>query len=133
MPFRYILPALLAEVDDAAAVLFLDADGEMIESAVREPGRASTTMTRPMDIPMIGAYLGIHLRRTAAVTAGLRLGGPRLVRIGLERLEILAGTLADGYCLALVRWTGPGAGRATRRLLRAAADLERELLGETLS
>jgi len=122
MPYQYILANLLAEVDTALGVLFVDDEGETVDMATRDP--------EDLDLEITGAYLGIYLRRVVSLAQERELGRPRVLFVERPRMTVLASALSGGYSLALVLRTATGLGSSTRSLLRAAADMEREVLGE---
>ena len=122
MPFQYILANLLAELDEATAVLFVDDEGETVDIAVR-PGN-------DVDFRLTGAYLGIYVRRVVSLAAETELGRPRLLYIERPGMTILACALSGGYSVALIQEGTRAVARSTWSLLRAATDLESEVLNE---
>ena len=122
MPYQYIVANLLAEVDTALGVLFVDEEGEAVDVATRDP--------EDLDLEITAAYVGIYLRRVVSLAEERRLGVPRVLFIERPKMSILACALSGGYCLGLVLKTTTGLGGATRSLERASVDMEREVLGE---
>lgn len=117
--FQYILGNLLASNDKAVGVLFLDGSGETVDLACSELGH--------YEMRVIGAYLGIYLRRIEKVLAGADLGEPRLVHIEKQAIHIFALPMPDGYYLALVQRHPALIGRTRQSLQDAADQLKREL------
>jgi hypothetical protein len=122
MPYQYILANLLAEVESALGVLFVDEEGERVDLAARD--------REDLDLEITAAYLGIYLKRVVSLTMACKLGSPRVLLIERPGMTLLCSALSGGYCLGLVLRSPVGLGRATRSLLRAAADMEREVLAE---
>lgn len=120
MPFQYILANLLADVDEALGVVFVDEEGETVDVAAR---RATG-----VDLRVTGAYLGIYVQRVVSLTERLGLGRPLVLFIERRGLTIVACTLSGGYSLAVVQDGNHGVGRSSRSLRRAAGHLEREVL-----
>ncbi len=125
MPYQYILANLLAEADDVDGVLFVDDEGETVDVAGRPDGE--------MDLKILGAYLGIYVQRVVSLTQAQDLGKPKVLLVERRGLTLVARALSGGYCLGLVQKAKRGIGRSLRSLERAAADLEREVLGEIQS
>jgi hypothetical protein len=117
--FQYILANLLAENSDAVGVLFLDGSGETVDLACSE--------FTPYQMRVLGAYLGIYLRRLEKVLAGNNLGEPRLIHIEKQTVHIYAMPLAEGYYLALVQRHPALVARTRRSMEQAVEDLTREL------
>ena len=117
--FQYILGNLLARNDKAVGVLFLDPSGETVELACSE--------WSPYEMRVIGAYLGIYLRRLERVLATADLGAPRVIHIETQAVHIYALPMPDGYYLALVQRHPALVGRALQSMEDAAAQLRREL------
>ena len=123
MPFQYVLANLLAAHPDALGVIFLDDAGETIDLASVEYA--------PFDLQVIGAYLGIYLRRLGELTERSALGAPQFVNIELERVHLYIMTLPDGYCLAMVQRAPAVLATARRTLERAADQLRREVFASS--
>jgi hypothetical protein len=119
MPYRYILANLLAEVDGAVGVLFLDDSGETVELSCSE--------FTPYQMRVLGAYLGIYMRQLEKVLEGNRLGAPRSIHIDKDALHIYAHPLPEGYYLVLVQRRPAVVAAAERALAGAARELERHL------
>jgi len=119
MPFQYILANLLADNDGAAGVLFLDDAGETVDLASAE--------LSPYDLRILGAYLGIHLRRLDRLMTENRLGEPRMIHLQRGGVYVYAVPLPEGYHVALVQRRPAVVARARRSLARAAEQLAHEL------
>ena len=119
MPFQYILANLLAEIDDAVGVLFLDDSGETVDLASAD--------FKPYDLRVLGAYLGIYMRQVDRVMDSASLGNPRMIQIERDGLHIYAAALPDGYYLVLVQRSPSVSALARRGLARAAVELENHL------
>ena len=115
MPFHYILNDLIAEVEGAEAVVFIDEEGEAVAVVTRdlEPGTAQLT----------GAYLGIALRQLQRTLGDAGLGRPAVIQVGRGPHNLYLATLPEGYFLVLLQRRPAVAGRARARLERAAAGL----------
>jgi hypothetical protein len=119
MPFRYVLANLLAEFPEADGVIFLDDAGEAIDFvSVEYP---------PFDLQVLGAHLGIHLRRLGSVTRAAALGTPVFLHIALDGAHFFVSRLPDDYCLAMVQRASTSAALARRALMRACSELRREV------
>ena len=119
MPIAYILGNLLAEVGDAAGVVFLDEVGEAIETASSD---LSLEEMRTM-----GAITEIHFRRLRAVVApDLESGG--VLHIEGEGMHVHAVRLKDGFLVVLLQRLPALSGVARLALERAGRALEREIL-----
>jgi hypothetical protein len=117
--FQRILADLLAANADAVGALFLDGSGETVDLACSE--------FTPYQIRVLGAYLGIYLRRLEKVLAGNDLGEARLVHIEKQAVHIYAMPLADGYYLALVQRHPALVARTRRSMEEAVGQLRQEL------
>ncbi len=120
--FQYVLANLLANNEGAVGVLFLDGNGETVDLACAAGS--------PYEMRVIGAYLGIYLRRLEKVFAQNHLGQPRLLHIERTAVHIYVVPLPDGYCLALVQRHPALVARACASLYDAVAQLRRELFPE---
>lgn len=117
MPVHYILANLLADNERAVGALFLDDSGETVDLACSD--------FTPYQVRVVGAYLGIYLRRLEKVCGDLELGEPHRIHIEKEDLHIYAQALPEGYYLAMLQ-RGPGmVGRAHRALEQASQQLQR--------
>jgi hypothetical protein len=94
MPYQYILANLLAKVDGAVGVLFLDDSGETVDLSCSE--------YTPYHMRVLGAYLGIYMRQLHKVMVSNQLGEPRHIHIHKDALHIYAAPLPDEYYLVLV-------------------------------
>ena len=119
MPYEYILANLLAEVDAAVGVLFLDDSGETVDLACSE--------YTPYQMQVLGAYLGIYMRQLGRILEDVEVGRPELIHIEKESLHVYAWALPDGYYLVLVQRQPALTAPAERALERAARELEENL------
>ena len=119
MPFQFILANLLSADDRTVGVLFLDETGETVDFACAD--------FTPYQMQVVGAYLGIYLRKMSEVLTAAELGRPELIHIQKEELHLHAASLPDGYYLVLVQRPPAQVGRARRALRRAAHQLSEEL------
>ncbi|MFP3940716.1 MAG: hypothetical protein ACLF0P_10445 [Thermoanaerobaculia bacterium] len=119
MPFQYILANLLANVEGAVGVLFLDDSGETVDLSCSE--------YTPYQMRVLGAYLGIYMRQLEKILEGNRLGAPRSIHIEKDALHVYAAPLPDGYYLVLVQRQPAVAAAAQRALETAADELEEHL------
>ncbi len=121
MPFHYILNDLIAGVEGATAVVFLDEEGEAVDVVTRG--------LEPADVRLSGAYLGIALRQLERTLDMAGLGTPVTVQVAQGPNHVYLSTLPDGYFLLLVQRRPALVGRARLRLERAAQDLSQALFG----
>lgn len=119
MPYQYILANLLAKVDGAVGVLFLDDTGETVDLSCSE--------YTPYEMRVLGAYLGIYMRQLHKVTVSTGLGEPRRIHIQKDALHIYAAPLPDEYYLVLVQRPPAIVATAEQALAEAAEELERHL------
>lgn len=119
MPYQYILANLLANVDGAVGVLFLDDSGETVDLSCSE--------YTPYQMRVLGAYLGIYMRQLEKVLEGNRLGEPRRIHVHKDALHIYAQPLPEGYYLVLVQRQPALVAAAERALESAAHELEHNL------
>ncbi len=119
MPFQYILANLLAGVNGAVGVLFLDDSGETVDLSCSE--------YTPYQMRVLGAYLGIYMRQLEKVLEGNRLGNPRRIHVHKDGLHIYAQPLPEGYYLVLVQRQPALVAAAERALESAAHELEHHL------
>ena len=119
MVFQYILANLLANNEDAVGVLFLDGSGETVDLACSQ--------FTPYQMRVLGAYLGIYLRRLEKVLTRNDLGEPRLIHIEKRAVHIYAMPLTEGYYLALVQRHPALVARTKRSMEDAVGQLTREL------
>jgi hypothetical protein len=117
--FQYILANLLANNDDAVGVLFLDGSGETVDLACSE--------FTPYQMRVLGAYLGIYLRRLERLLADNDLGKPLLIHIEKKAVHIYAMPVADGYYLGLVQGHPALVARTRKSMEDAVGQLTREL------
>ena len=119
MPFQYVLANLLADHPEAIGVLFLDDSGETVDFACVNDS--------PYEMQLVGAYLGIYLRRVSAILRSSNLGEVRWLHIEGQRRHLHVAVLPDGYCLALVQRQPGQVASARERLRRAAGQIAREV------
>lgn len=115
MPFHYILNDLIAGVEGAEAVVFIDEEGEAVDAVTRE--------LEPGTVRLTGAYLGIALRQVERTLGDAGLGSPQVIQVVRGRHNLYLATLPEGYFLALLQRRPAVAGRARARLAKAAAGL----------
>jgi hypothetical protein len=119
--FHYVLANLLANNKDALGALFLDGSGETVDLACAEFSQ--------YEMRVIGAYLGIYLRRFERLLSGNDLGGLKVLHIEKRAIHIYVVPLPDGYSLALVQKHPALVAQARASLGEAVEQLKRELFG----
>jgi predicted regulator of Ras-like GTPase activity (Roadblock/LC7/MglB family) len=119
--FHTVLTNLLADNKDALGVLFLDGTGETVDLACAD--------FSPDDIKIVGAYLGIYLRRFEKLLSGNGLGELRIVHIEKRGMHIYMVPMPDQYCLALVQKHPALVAQARASLGEAVEQLNHELFG----
>ena len=119
MPFQYTLANLLADNDDAIAVLFLDETGETVDLACAE--------IQPFQMKIAGAYVGIYLRQLATLFSGADLGVTEILHIEKHDIHLYATPLPEGYYLVLIQRRPALVARARQTLLRARDEITREI------
>jgi predicted regulator of Ras-like GTPase activity (Roadblock/LC7/MglB family) len=119
--FDHVLATLLADNKDAIGVLFLDGTGETVDLACADFSKD--------DMKIIGAYLGIYLRRFEKLLSGNDLGELRIVHIEKRGIHIYMVPMPDQYCLALVQKHPSLVAKARASLGEAVEQLNRELFG----
>jgi predicted regulator of Ras-like GTPase activity (Roadblock/LC7/MglB family) len=119
--FHTVLTNLLADNKDALGVLFLDGTGETVDLAYAD--------FRPDDMKIVGAYLGIYLRRFEKLLSGNGLGELRIVHIEKRGMHIYMVPMPDQYCLALVQKHPALVAQARASLGEAVEQLNHELFG----
>ncbi len=124
MPFQYVLANLLADHPDAIGVLFLDDSGETVDFACMDDS--------PYEIQLLGAYLGIYLRRLGDIVEGAQLGTVRKLHIEFGDRHFHVAVLPDGYCLALVQRQPALVASARVRLGLAAQSIAREVFNSEM-
>jgi hypothetical protein len=122
--YQFVLANLLADNDDVLAALFLDGTGETVDLA--------SAGSNHYDLRILGAYLGIYLRRIEKIFVAYDLGHPRIVHIEKRGAHIYAVPLAEGYFLALIQRHPALVARARATLEDAAEQLKAELFPESL-
>jgi hypothetical protein len=119
MAFEFILANLLANNERAVGVLFLDGTGETVDLACSE--------FTPYQMRVVGAYLGIYLRRLEKVLTSNELGVTRMIHIEKQSIHIYAMPLSDGYYLGLVQRQPALVAKARQTLEKAVEQLKEEL------
>lgn len=113
MPFQYILANLLAQNDGAVGVLFLDDTGETVDFACSDYS--------PYQMRVVGAYVGIYLRKCESFLASSNLGRAQFLHVEKEGLHLHSMPLPDGYYLVLVQ-RRPGLAGVARRSMEQACE-----------
>ena len=119
--FHTVLTDLLSSNKDALGVLFLDGTGETVDLACAD--------FSPDDMKIVGAYLGIYLRRFEKLLAGNGLGELQVVHIEKRGLHIYMAPMPDEYCLALIQKHPALVAQARASLGQAVEQLKHELFG----
>jgi hypothetical protein len=119
MPFQYILADLLAQNEGAVGALFLDEAGETVDFAC--------TDANPMDMRLLGAYVGIYLRQLRRFLEPRVFGTLGTVHIESSDLHVFAVPLEDGYYLVLAQRSPTLSVRTRQQADRAGKLLVREL------
>jgi hypothetical protein len=119
MPFQYILADLLAQNDGAVGALFLDDGGETVDYACTE--------ANPMDMRLLGAYVGIYLRQLRRFLEPAVFGSLGTVHLESSDLHVFAVPLEDGYYLVLAQRSPTLSARTRRQVDQAAKLLVHEL------
>lgn len=114
-----MLANLIANNKDALGALFLDGTGETVDLACSE--------LAPYEMKVVGAYLGIYLRRFEKLLTAGDLGDLRVLHIEKRDVHIYVVPLPDGYCLALVQRHPALVSQARSSLSEAVDQLKREL------
>lgn len=117
--FDFILSTLVANNKDALGALFLDGTGETVDLVCSEYS--------PYEMKVVGAYLGIYLRRFERLLSTGNLGELQVLHIEKQGLHIYVVPLPDGYCLALVQRHPSLVAQARASLGEAVEQLKREL------
>ncbi|MFL6198872.1 MAG: hypothetical protein ACJ76J_06830 [Thermoanaerobaculia bacterium] len=117
--FHYVLANLIANNKDALGAIFLDGTGETVDLACAD--------FSPYEMKVVGAYLGIYIRRFEKLLAGHALGGLKVLHIEKRAIHIYVVPLPDGYSLALVQKHPALVAQARASLTEAVAQLSREL------
>lgn len=117
--FQYLLGNLLANNEGALGALFVDGSGETIDLACASGN--------PYDLRVMGAYLGITLRKMERMLLLGHLGQPHMVHIEKSSAHIYAVPLPDGCYLALVQRRPALVARARASLEDAVQQLRAEL------
>jgi len=116
--FRPILRDLVAIVDGALAALFIDHQGEAVDTAGFLPD---------YDRKVIGAYQGIFLTKIETICRTLDHGRVDRVKIEWEGSTILKSAVDDEYYLILVLGPGANEGFAWNELARTRERIRQEM------
>ena len=119
MPFEYTLANLLAHNDGAVAVLFLDETGETVGLSCAD--------SKPFQMKIAGAYVGIYLRQLAGMLGQADLGTTEILHIEKDDIHLYATPLPEGYYLVLVQRRPALVARARETLLNAREEIAREI------
>jgi predicted regulator of Ras-like GTPase activity (Roadblock/LC7/MglB family) len=119
--FQTVLTKLLTSNKDVLGVLFLDGTGETVDLVCGD--------FSPDDMRIVGAYLGIYLRRFEKLLSGNGLGELRIVHIEKRGIHIYMVPMPDEYCLALVQKRPALVAQARASLGEAVEQLRHELFG----
>lgn len=117
--FQYVLANLLANNKDALGAIFLDGTGETVDLVCGE--------FSPHEMRVVGAYLGIYIRRFDRVLSGNGLGTLKVLHIEKRAIHIHVVPLPDGYSLALVQKHPALVAQARESLREAVEQLRHEL------
>jgi hypothetical protein len=112
MPFEYILSGLLSATPNSVGALFVDDNGETVHVAC-------STYT-PTEMKVLGAYVGLHIRRVNEYLPVEQNGELELLHIENDGLHVYASPLPEGYYLVLAQKT-PGLTAVARRSLASAS------------
>jgi len=112
-----ILQDLIAEVNGARAVIFLDGDGESIAQA----GDSS------VDLKFLGAWKEIHFDHIKEITEKLGLGTVQAVLFSLEHGNELIVPVVDEYSLLLVLSPYAGLPEAMSGVQKAIEGLKKDI------
>lgn len=118
MPFGRILRELVASVDSARAAVFIDHQGEAVETVGDLP---------PYDMKVIGAYQGIFFSQAAALSDSLEHGVPQRIKIQWERSLLLSEAVDEEYFVVIVLGRNANEGLAWRALSMARDRIREEM------
>ena len=93
--FRDILHELLATTEGAAAVIFLDFEGETVDLVCDRN-------ISDHDLRIFGAYHGLYRAKLRESCRKLRLGEPHRFKLEFRWMTFLCCDLKDGYYLVLL-------------------------------
>lgn len=93
--YREILHELLATTEGAAAVIFLDFEGETVDLVCDRP-------ISDHDLRIFGAYHSIYLGVLREICAKLKIGAPRRFKLEFRWMTFLCIDLKDGYFVLLM-------------------------------
>ena len=118
MVFRSILRDLVTAVDGALAALFIDHQGEAVDTV---------GFLSDYDRKVIGAYQGIYLTRVESICRAIDLGRVDRVKIEFEGSTILKSVIDDEYYLILVLRPGANEGTAWNQLAITRERIRQEM------
>lgn len=120
MVFQKILHRAVRAVDGAIGAMFVDSQGEAVETASWQVSR--------YDLAIIGAYQGIYLERLRQLCRAGDFGSPSRFKIGFEKSTFLTWALTDEYFLVLILLLRANEGVAWRQLDLARSEILKEIL-----
>lgn len=115
MPLSYILGNLLADVPRAEAVVFLDREGETIDTL--------STELQPYDVKVQGAYQVIHCQQWEK-----RFPGLEKFYYTAEHYSVFTRRVGGEYYLTVIVRGPAYPSRVLPRLDRASRDIEEKVL-----
>lgn len=115
MPLSYILSNLLADIEKAEAVVFLDAEGEAIE--------VLSARLQPYDVKVQGAYQVVHYNQLNRKLPGLG----RFYFVG-GNFSVFTTKVGPEYFLVVITQGGTLPGRVLHQLEKARRDIEEKVL-----
>jgi predicted regulator of Ras-like GTPase activity (Roadblock/LC7/MglB family) len=116
--FRPILRDLIDASDGAVAALFIDHQGEAVDTVGQLPD---------YDLKVVGAYGGIFLTQVEAAARAVPLGPVERLKIEWEHSTILACLVDKEYFLVLVLRRGANEGIAWNELARTRDRIRQEM------
>lgn len=120
MVFQKILHRAVRSVDGAIGAMFVDSQGEAVETASWQLSR--------YDLAVIGAYQGIYLDRLRQLCRGSGFASPARFKIGFEKAMFLTWAMTDEYFLVLILRPDANEGIAWRQLDLARQEILKEIL-----
>jgi len=117
--FQKILHRAVQKVDGAVGAMFVDFQGESVDSS-------SASLTR-YDLGVFGAYQGIYLDRLRDLCRGNAYGRPIRFKIGCREAIFLNYVLTDEYYLVLILTPAANEGLAWRILEECRNEILEEM------
>lgn len=117
--FQTVLRDMLDHVDGSLAAMFLDHEGEAVETVGHAYQRN--------ELKIIGAYQGIYCYQLRKMAEGLECGKPLRFKVDLVDYRIFTHVLKDGYYLVLVVSSHANEGTAWHFLGKCAEILLAEI------